>query len=385
MKKLFILGSTGSIGTSTLNVCQQHKEKFQVEALAASSNWEKLLAQAQIFQPKWIILTHPDAHQKFIRQYKGSATVLGAFDDILTLLRSEPFDLLVNAIVGAQGLLPTVEALTHQISVAIANKETLVIAGQYISELLLKNPDVKLFPIDSEHSAIWQSLQGEKSDFVNKLILTASGGPFRTYSKEQLKSVTVEEALQHPTWKMGPKITIDSATMMNKGLEIIEAYWLYHLPADKIDVVIHPESIIHSMVEFIDGSMKAQLSIPDMRIPIAYALSYPERIPLSVKALSFREIRALHFEEPDMEKFKALKLAYEALQTSPVHPAILNAANEIAVDAFLEKKIRFTDIVEIVERMLEEQSPVSHYTLEQIIEIDRLTREKAVRLIERRL
>lgn len=381
MKKLFILGSTGSIGTSTLNVCAQHPDLYKVIGLVAHRNWELLLKQAEQFRPEFIVLTSAEAYQKFNSHYQGAAKIFNSFEDILRIIRYEEFDIVVNALVGAQGLLPTIEALKQQKHVALANKESLVIAGKLITNLL-DSTHARLLPVDSEHSAIWQVLEGEKKENIRRLILTASGGPFRDKSLEEMKKATVEQALAHPTWNMGPKITIDSATMMNKALEIIEAYWLFRIPFTFIDVVIHKESIIHSMVEFVDGSIKAQMGYPDMRIPIAYALTYPDRVPLDVQFMEFAQTTSLHFQKPDLQKFKALTLAYEALKASATHPAVLNAANEVAVQAFLERKIGFLDIVTLVETMLEKHEGKQDYSLEQILEIDRLTREDVVHLIK---
>ncbi|GAB4171743.1 MAG: 1-deoxy-D-xylulose-5-phosphate reductoisomerase [Calditrichia bacterium] len=380
-KKIFLYGSTGSIGLSTLEVYRQHRSQLEIVGIAANKNWRRLLDQADELNPSVILIGNSEAAHQFRNHYSGNARVITGMNDFGRIIEDTGVDLLVNAVVGARGLVPTYQALQQGKPVAIANKETLVAAGKLMMAISQEKSG-HLFPIDSEHSAIWQVLQGEDTQQVRRIILTASGGPFREKSIEEMKNVTVEQALTHPNWEMGPKITIDSATMMNKGLEIIEAYWLYSVPSDQIKVVVHKESIIHSMVEFEDGSVKAQLSYPDMKIPIAYALFYPDHVELNSKFLNIDEVFSLHFEPPDFDRFPALRLAYQALETSATHPCVLNAANEIAVEYFLNGKIKFTDIAVVVEKMLEKHPGESEYTLEQILELDRLTRENTKELLE---
>lgn len=379
MKTISLLGSTGSIGENTLDVVRQHPDQFRVELLTAHSNVEKLYRQAKEFRPRKVILTHPEAPPRAEKISDWPCEVEFGMESLLKALENTPADLLVNALVGSIGVEPTYRAILSGKQIALANKETLVAAGRLIMDAA-RAGNVPIFPIDSEHSAIWQCLVGEPADSIEKILLTASGGPFRTFSAERLASVTVEEALQHPNWQMGPKITIDSATLMNKGLEVIEAYWLYGVQLDQIEVVIHPQSIIHSMVEFRDGSIKAQLGTPDMRIPIQYALTYPNRLPLQVERLRFSEIASLTFENPDLQRFPCLALAYESLKTGGTAPAIMNAANEVAVQQFLAGIIRFTQIPEIIRQTLEDSAIQAEYDLETILETDRLARQTALRI-----
>ncbi|GAB4343621.1 MAG: 1-deoxy-D-xylulose-5-phosphate reductoisomerase [Calditrichia bacterium] len=379
MKTISLLGSTGSIGENTLDVVRQHPDQFRVELLTAHSNVEKLYRQAKEFRPRKVILTHPEAPSRAEKISDWPCEVMFGMESLLKALENTPADLLVNALVGSIGVEPTYRAILSGKQIALANKETLVAAGRLIMDAA-RVGNIPIFPIDSEHSAIWQCLVGEPADSIEKILLTASGGPFRTFSAERLARVTVEEALQHPNWQMGPKITIDSATLMNKGLEVIEAYWLYGVQLDQIEVVIHPQSIIHSMVEFRDGSIKAQLGTPDMRIPIQYALTYPNRLPLQVERLHFSEISSLTFESPDLQRFPCLALAYESLKTGGTAPAIMNAANEVAVQQFLAGKIRFTQIPEIIRQTLEDSAIQPEYDLEMILETDRLARQTALRI-----
>ncbi|MCK5075639.1 MAG: 1-deoxy-D-xylulose-5-phosphate reductoisomerase, partial [Calditrichia bacterium] len=335
--------------------------------------------QAEKFKPEFVVLSNREAYENF-KKHNPGVKVYSGFEAIVESVNEYQHDLLINALVGARGLIPTITALEKKIPVAIANKETLVIAGKLVTELANKN-NLPLLPIDSEHSAIWQCLRGEEDNKVKRIILTASGGPFRDTPVEELKNVSVEKALAHPNWEMGPKITIDSATMFNKGLEVIEAYWLYGVKTEQIDVTIHRESIIHSMVEFEDASIKAQLGIPDMKIPIGYAIFYPERFPVNAPFMDFTKAFQLHFEPPDLNKFRGLKLAYNALESGSSYPAVLNAANEIAVSAFLNHRISFLDITRVVENVLNEHSAVNEYTLEEILKIDEQAREKAGKYI----
>jgi 1-deoxy-D-xylulose-5-phosphate reductoisomerase len=373
IKNIFLLGSTGSIGRNTVDVVRQHPDHFRIDLL---------LHQIEALKPERVIIYDRDAYQSFARTtHRENLKILHGREGILDALASDKYDLFLNAFVGFAGLEPTVSAIKQGIDVAIANKETLVVAGALINELVGKT-GVRLLPIDSEHSAIWQCLAGEDKESVRRLIITASGGPFRKKRKSELTHVTPQEALKHPNWKMGNKITIDSATMMNKGLEIIEAFWLYGLPLNKIEVLVHPQSVIHSMVEFKDRSVKAQLGLPDMRIPIQYALSYPERLDLDVPEADFTKIGRLDFEPPDPERFPCLRLASEAISSGDTYPAALNAANEVAVEAFLKKMIKFTDIPVIVEEILRMHKPLTAGTLENFITVDAQTREEAGHLIK---
>ena len=375
MKKICILGSTGSIGLSTLDVIRQHPQYFRAEVLVTNKKVELLAAQISEFKPKHVIIFDKQAYSKFQKLNTHSDTHVGlGLEGLARVFREIKPDVFVNAFVGFAGLEPTVMAIKAGIDIALANKETLVVAGSLVIDLITKYK-VSLFPIDSEHSAIWQCLAGEEGNHIKRLILTASGGPFKNMNPTDLSRVTPEEALAHPNWEMGPKITIDSATMMNKGLEVIEAYWLYGVPLDSIEVVIHPQSIIHSMVEFEDKSIKAQLGVPDMRIPIQYALDYPHRYPIEVPALDFRTLSTSSFEQPDFDKFPCLNLAYEALRKGKTYPAVLNATNELAVSAFLENKIRFTDIPVIIEQQMEKHRPLTVEKFENLLEVDKITRD----------
>jgi 1-deoxy-D-xylulose-5-phosphate reductoisomerase len=299
--------------------------------------------------------------------------VLNQYTDLLQIIRENDYDILINSLVGFAGLNPTIEALKSGKNVALANKESMVVAGKLINSLI-KKYNSKLLPIDSEHSAILQCLEGEKENKVSKVYLTASGGPFRNFSRDEMITVSIEQALNHPNWKMGKKITIDSATLMNKGLEIIEAKWLFDFPSELIEVLIHPQSIIHSMIEFSDGSIKAQLGVPDMKVPIQYALTYPNRVKSDFQKMDFSIYNTLTFEKPDIDKFECLKLAYESLNNEGTYTIVLNAANEIAVNLFLENKIGFMDIPKIIRNSLEKHKSVNNFELEDIIEIDKLTR-----------
>jgi 1-deoxy-D-xylulose-5-phosphate reductoisomerase len=377
MKRIFLLGSTGSIGSNTLDVARQHPDKFQIVAVVANRNIKKLAEQVQQFKPICAVVYDYNSFLKLRSDNMFSTTrLLYGEEGLYQALECTHPDIFVNAFVGFAGLVPTIAAIKKKIKIALANKETLVVAGSLIKKLLDRY-DVPLYPIDSEHSAIWQCLAGEKGNVIQRLIITASGGPFRTFSKDQLKRVTPEAALKHPNWTMGAKITIDSATLMNKGLEVIEAYWLYNIPVEKIEIVVHPLSIIHSMVEFEDCSIKAQLGIPDMRIPIQYALSAPERYPLKVPQMDFSKITQLTFEKPDYEKFPCLALAFEAIKKGATCPAVLNAANEEAVYAFLKKRIRFTDIPVVIEQVMQDHTPIEEATLEDYLQVDKEARIKA--------
>ena len=381
MRSLTILGSTGSIGLSTLDVVRQHPEKFSVSCLAAGQDVTALAEQIKEFMPDAVSVKDAASAKKLealLKDYKPE--ILYGVEGASTIAAADGSDMVVSAIVGAAGLVPTVNARKAGKHIALANKETLVVAGQLVSDLVKKH-NVRLLPVDSEHSAIFQSLEGHRTEDVERIILTASGGPFRNTAAEELKNVRLEQALKHPQWSMGAKITIDSATMMNKGLEVIEAHWLFNMPAEKIGVVVHPQSIIHSMVEYIDGCVIAQLGSPDMRAPIAYALSYPERCESGIQKLDLIKIGTLTFEEPDMVRFPALSLAFDALKAGRTYPAVLNAANEIAVAAFLDKKIGFTDIAATVEKTMQAHQAYTPVELDEYLQADRWARETAQKFI----
>ncbi len=374
MKKVCLLGATGSIGTSTLSVIDQHPEKLELKGIVANKSWKSV---------KEILDKYPTIEQVALFDPKAAAelqtytslTVHSGLEGILRVVEETDFDTLVNGLVGSMGCLPTLMALERQKEVALANKESMVMAGTVIREHLKRFPGAKILPVDSEHNAIFQCLQESPQQEVEKLLLTASGGPFRELPAEEFADVTLERALKHPTWSMGPKITIDSSTLMNKGLEVIEAHFLFNIPFEQIDVVVHPKSIIHSMVQFVDGSLLAQLGVPDMRIPIIYSLSYPQRWPLNTERLDLVKIGQLDFFAPDMKKFPCLRLAYEAGYEGGTAPAVLNAANEVAVDAFLHSQIRYIDIPEIIESCLNHIQIRSNPQLDDILEADHLARE----------
>jgi len=376
VKKVAVLGSTGSIGTSALEVIQASEGRLEAVALSAHSRLDQLLAQACQTRPRWVIATDPEAAAAFDWSALPEGTELRVGPAALAeVVARDEVDLVLAAIVGRAGLESTWAALESKKTVALANKETLVIAGGLVTQLA-EERGAQLLPVDSEHSAIFQALQAGNTKEVRRLVLTASGGPFRHYSPEQLKQVTVAEALDHPIWDMGPKITVDSATMMNKALEIIEARWLFGIEAEHISVVIHPQSIVHSMVEFIDGSVIAQLSPPDMRLPIQYALYYPERVAGVAEKLDFNRSLSLEFEPADRDRFPALDLGYECAQAGGSAGAVLNAANEAAVGAFLAGELHFTEIVPACRSVLESHSFETEPTLKQLVEFDRWAREE---------
>lgn len=374
MKRLAILGSTGSIGVNSLNVVESHPGAFEVAYLAAHSNAELLYEQAQRFHPRAVVLVQPPVSSDWGARFKklGVEFLTGAA--ALVEIAAAEIDVVVNAIVGAAGLPATLRALRQGLTVALANKETLVIAGELVTSEARRHGGT-LIPIDSEHSALWQCLVGESHQSIERLILTASGGPFRQRAKADFARITLAEALRHPNWTMGRKITIDSATLMNKGLEVIEARWLFDVPVERIRVLVHPQSIIHSMVEFVDGSIKAQLGVPDMRLPIQYALTYPERLPNQFPRMNFQQWRQLDFQEPDLEKFVCLRLAYEALREGGTAPAVLNAANEEAVHAFLRETIRFDQIPHLVEAALQRHERHVHADFERVLAADGWARD----------
>ena len=376
MKKISILGSTGSVGRQTLDVVRENKDKFEVVAISANSSVELLLEQIKEFRPKYVAVYNENSANKLRGMIPKDLDieVLSGMEGLKTISSLDEVDILLTAIVGMIGLVPTLCAIKKGITIALANKETLVTAGQLVmSEARKYNVDI--LPVDSEHSAIFQCLNGEKEKNIDKLILTASGGPFRGKSKNDILNVTKNEALKHPNWSMGRKISIDSSTLMNKGLEVIEAKWLFDVDYKDIDVVVHPQSIIHSMVQFVDSSIIAQMGCPDMKLPIQYALSYPDRILNNFERLDFAKWSTLTFEKPDLDTFPCLKLAYDTLKMGGTYSAVLNSANEVLVNEFLEDKIGFYDIPYYIEKTLECHSSISEPTLEEILEVDRWTRE----------
>ncbi len=368
-----ILGSTGSIGRSSLDVVEGLPGRFRVTYLTANRNITLLAEQIRRFRPKAVVVRDNEHAQRLRIQMNGMTEVLSGEEALLEVVARADVDLVISALVGFAGLRPTLHAIEAGKHVALANKETLVVGGAMIMEKVQRH-GVRLLPVDSEHSAILQCLQGEEIHSVGRLILTASGGPFLGLGREALGRVTPGQALKHPTWSMGNKISIDSATMMNKGLEVIEAHWLFGLPPERIEVIVHPQSIIHSMVEFVDGSVKAQLGIPDMKIPIQYALTYPERPPSVFKRIDFADLGQLTFQNPDMENFPCLALAYRALQQGGTAPTVLNAANEAAVQLFLEERISFPAIPEIIAEALLSVPHDDLLTLDTIVRADREAR-----------
>ncbi len=377
MKRISILGSTGSIGTQCLDVISGNRDRFSVEALSCSKSIELLCRQIEEFSPAAVCVAEEADAAELSKKYSGIEFFHGD-EGLRAIAAMEDCDMVVNSLMGMRGLEPTMAAIEAGKDIAFANKETLVVGGQLVMDAV-KRRGVKLLPVDSEHSAVFQCIQGSAGNEIKRLILTASGGPFRGYSAEQLKSVTLEQALAHPNWSMGKKITVDSATMMNKGLEVIEAKWLFDIPAEKIQIVVHPQSILHSAVEYCDGSVIGQMGLPDMRVPIAYALSYPERMEMtsSMKSLDFFSLKdGMTFYPADAEVFRTIGLAYEACRIGGSYPVALNGANEVLVDMFLKGKIRFTDIQDTLVKVMEEHRPVQDLDIEGILEEDSRIREK---------
>lgn len=384
MKKISILGSTGSIGTNTLKVLDANPATFNVQYLTAGNNAKKLIQQARKHKPGAVAIANREKIE-IVKDGLGSTNieVLGGREGILEIAGREDIDLVVNAIVGPAGMEPTYNAVKAKVDIALSNKESLVMAGNVIMQQARKK-SVNIFPVDSEHNAIWQCLRGEKHNEIAKIILTASGGPFRNKNYQQLQTVTPREALDHPTWNMGRKITIDSATMMNKGFELIEAHWLFSMEVDQIDVVVHPQSIIHSMVEFKDGSIKAQLGLPDMKIPIQYALYYPEHRAVRWENTDLTRIGGLTFEEPDLKKFKCLQLAMETIEQGGNAAAILNVANDLAVHAFLNGKIKFTEIPRLVEKALNKVEIIKNPGFDEILYTQKITEKYIINELKKR-
>lgn len=373
MKNISLLGASGSIGTQTLDVLRSHPDQFRLVAFSVGKNIDYAVKVIQEFSPQIVSVQREEDVLK-LQAVSGNTKIVYGSEGLLEVALHPDAEIVVNAVVGSVGLLPTLRAIEAKKTIGIANKETLVTAGHLVMEAARKH-NVSLLPVDSEHSAIFQCLNGENEKRISRLIITASGGSFRDKTRDELHHVTVEDALRHPNWSMGSKITIDSATMMNKGLEVIEAHWLFGIPYEQIDVVLHKESIIHSMVEFEDRSVMAQLGSPDMRVPIQYALTYPDRLPLSdTKQLNLWEIGTLYFEKMDQERFRCLRFAYEAGKAGGSMPAVMNAANEVAVEAFLQKRIGFLTVEDLIEKAMNHHNVIARPSLEEILEIDAATR-----------
>jgi len=381
-KRIAILGSTGSIGTQALEVIKQNPEKFEVEVLTTNNNVDILIAQAKQFQPNAVVIANAENY-KYVSEalINESIKVYAGTDALNQVVQMETIDLVLTAMVGYSGLIPTYNAIKAGKNIALANKETMVVAGEIITKTALENK-VEILPVDSEHSAIFQCLVGEFLNPVEKIYLTCSGGPFRGKTEKELQNVTVDNALNHPNWNMGAKITIDSATLMNKGFEMIEARWLFGLPASKIDVIVHPQSVIHSIVQFEDGSMKAQMGLPDMKLPIQYALGFPARIKNNYPRFNFLDYPTLDFEPPNTKIFRNLALSFEAMNAGGNMPCILNAANEVVVEAFLNKKITFLQMPKIIEKAMQKVAFIEKPTLDDLIQTNAETRKITTLLTE---
>ncbi|SMC65369.1 1-deoxy-D-xylulose-5-phosphate reductoisomerase [Sporomusa malonica] len=377
MQQIAVLGSTGSIGTQALDVIAANTDKYKITVLAAYQSEQLLAEQIEYFKPKFAVLIDKQAADRMAARYHGPTKILTGEEGLLEAATFQQTDTVLTSLVGFAGLKPTIAAIKAGKNIALANKETLVAAGEFVMALA-KEHNVSIYPVDSEHCAVFQCLQGESKRQIARIILTASGGPFRGRTIDELENVTVEDCLRHPNWSMGRKITIDSATLANKGLEVIEAKWLFGVDYEQIDVCVHPQSIIHSMVEFIDGSVMAQLGLPDMRLPIQYALSYPERLPTSFPRLDFKALSALTFDVPDTVNFPALKLAYDAGKKGGTMPCVFNAANEVAVYAFLNNEIRFLDIPKVIANTMESHTIVHNIDLDQIYIADTWARRCAL-------
>lgn len=382
-RKIAILGSTGSIGTQALEVIEEHPDMFEAYALTAHHQVDLLIRQARRFMPEVVVIAN-EQHYLELKEALADlpVKVWAGADAIAQIVRMEQIDMVLTALVGYAGLRPTIAALEAGKAIALANKETLVVAGELITTLAKEN-NAPILPVDSEHSAIFQCLSGTWNNSVEKIWLTASGGPFRTKTPDELATVTKEQALRHPNWNMGAKVTIDSASMMNKGFEMIEARWLFDLPPEQIEIVVHPQSIVHSMVQFEDGAVLAQLGLPDMKLPIAYALSYPKRLKTAAPRLDFRQYASLTFEEPDMERFRNLAYAFEAIRKGGNMPCILNAANEIAVSAFLEDRAGFLQMSDVIARTMEKATFVARPTYDDYVQTDAEARRIAAEFLNR--
>lgn len=378
MKKIGVMGSTGSIGTQTLEIVRSYPDKLKVVALAAGKNVDLLEKQIREFKPDYAVMWSEEAAKDLKQRVSDLDVEIGCgMDGLLEMAVLEEMEILVTAIVGMIGIRPTIEAIKHHKDIALANKETLVTAGHIIMPLAKEN-HVSILPVDSEHSAIFQSLQGNRRDQVKRILLTASGGPFRGKKRDELANMTVEDALKHPNWSMGRKITIDSSTLVNKGLEVMEAKWLFDVELDDIQVLVHPQSIIHSAVEYQDGAVIAQLGVPDMKLPIQYALFYPDRLPMQGKKLDLFEVGTMTFEKPDMETFEGLQLAFQAAKAGGSMPTVYNAANEMAVSLFLDKKIRFLQITEMIREAMQHHKVIDQPDVEQILETEAYAREQVM-------
>jgi len=384
-RKIAVLGSTGSIGTQALDVISRYPDRFEAYALVANNQVDRLLEQVRRFKPEVVVIANESKYAALKEALSDlPVKVWAGAEAIEQVVQNTEIDIVLTAMVGFSGLKPTISALKARKTIALANKETLVIAGELITRLAQENR-AAILPVDSEHSAIFQCLNGEGSNEIEKILLTASGGPFRNFSMSQLQQVTREQALHHPNWNMGAKVTIDSSTLMNKGLEMIEARWLFDVNPSQIEIIVHPQSIIHSMVQFKDRSIMAQLSLPDMRMPIQYAFSYPERIPSDVKPVNFFELSTLTFEKPDTKRFRNLGLAYESIEKGGNMPCIMNAANEIAVELFLQEKIGFLQMSELIEQTLTKTVFIQNPSLEDYIQTDTEAREIALETAKRLL
>ena len=371
MKKIGILGSTGSIGKQSLDVISNHKDKFKVKFLAANSNVDSIIEQCNKFKPEFVCI-YDESKYLHLKKNTNVKNILSGHEGLIELCTMSDIDITLNAIVGYKGLEPTIKIIESGTDIALSNKESIVQAGHIVMELAKSN-NVNIFPVDSEHSALWQCLVGEKKNQIKKIILTASGGPFRMLPEKEFNNITVEQALKHPNWNMGNKISIDSATMMNKGFEMIEAFWLFNVKSEDIKIVVHPQSIIHSMIEYIDGSIKAQLSTPSMKIPIQYAFSYPERYKLPGINFNISEFSNLEIHDVDIKKFKCIKLAYNAINKGGSLPVVLNVANDLAVELFLNKRIKFNQIPSIIEDAMDNHKHIDMPTLSDILSVAKLT------------
>ncbi|MGV8147936.1 MAG: 1-deoxy-D-xylulose-5-phosphate reductoisomerase [Alkaliphilus sp.] len=373
MKKISILGSTGSIGMQTIEIVREHSDKFKIIGIAAMANIERLEEQINEFKPEIVAVFNDEKARILASRIENKTKIVSGMQGLIEVATYDKIDMVLNSVVGSIGMIPTFHAIRSKKNIALANKETLVVAGKIIMEEARKN-NVSIIPVDSEHSAIFQCLQGEKYKDISKIILTASGGPFRKWNKAALRDAKYYDALKHPNWDMGKKISIDSATLMNKGLEVIEAKWLFDVSIEEIDVVVHPQSIIHSMVEFTDSSVIAQMGLPSMKLPIQYALAYPQREKSNISKLKLSEIKTLTFEEPDLDKFPCLQLAYEALKIGGTMPCLLNGANEVLVSKYLKEEIAFYDIPKYVEKAMKKHSSFDYTSIDELLEVDNCVR-----------